>query len=210
MLKVMQILLPICPCPAIHRARPGWYSFENDRNAMNKRMLKAALRLAPLAAITAGALFNPAQVAAQDLARSPISLTSEVKIERVEVGANGAEKVKLFSPNDIAVVPGDKVLFTLQVQNCGAEPAAGFVATNPLPAPVRFTSVTEVWADVSVDGGLTWGKLANLTVKTKDAAGTTEIERAAGPEDVTHVRWVFVDPIAAGAKKTISYRGVVK
>lgn len=177
---------------------------------MNKRMLKAALRLAPLAAVAVGVGLNPAQVAAQEVARSPISLTSEVKIERVEVAANGTEKVKLLSPSEVAVVPGDKVLFTLQVQNSGAEPAAGFVATNPLPAPVRFTSVTEGWADVSVDGGLTWGKLASLKVKIKDAAGTAEVERAAGPEDVTHVRWVFVDPIAAGAKKTISYRGVVK
>ena len=177
---------------------------------MNKRMLKAVFRFAPLAVITASAALSPVQVAAQNVARSPISLTSDVKIERIEVGANGAEEVKLFSPSDIAVVPGDKVLFTLQVQNSGTEPAAGFVATNPLPAPVRFTAVTEGWADVSVDGGLTWGKLTILKFKIKDAAGTAEVERAAGPEDVTHVRWVFADPIAAGAKKTISYRGVVK
>lgn len=177
---------------------------------MNKRMLKAVFRFVSLTAISIGVVMSPVQLAAQELARSPISLTSDVKIERVEVGPNGREIVKLFTPNDIAVVPGDKVLFTLQVQNSGVEPVPGFVATNPMPAPVRFTSATESWADVSVDGGLTWGKLTNLKVKTKDAAGTAEVERAAGPEDVTHVRWVFVDPIAAGAKKTISYRGVVK
>lgn len=177
---------------------------------MNKRMLKAVFLLVPLAITSVSAIISPSQLAAQELARSPISLTSDVKIERVETGPNGTETVKLFTPNDIAVVPGDKVLFTLQVHNSGAEAVSGFVATNPMPAPVRFTSVTEGWADVSVDGGTTWGKLANLKVKTKDVAGTAEVERAAGPEDVTHVRWVFVDPIAAGAKKTISYRGVVK
>lgn len=177
---------------------------------MNKRMLKAVFRSVPLAAIAIGAVLSTVQVAAQDITRSPISLTSDVKIERVEVGPNGTETVKLFKPSDIAVVPGDKVVFTLQVHNAGTEPVAGFVATNPMPAPVRFTSVTEGWADVSVDGGLTWGKLANLKVKSKDTAGTAEVERGAGPEDVTHVRWVFVDPIAAGAKKNISYRGIVK
>lgn len=177
---------------------------------MNDRMWKAVFRLAPFAVFAAGAVVSSTQAVAQNLAKSPISLTSEVKIERVEVGTNGAEVVKLFSPSDVAVVPGDKVVFTLQVHNSGMEPAAGFVATNPLPAPVRFTTVSEGWADVSVDGGSTWGKLANLKVKTKDAANTVEVERAAGPEDVTHVRWVFADPIAAGAKKTISYSGVVK
>lgn len=177
---------------------------------MNKRMWKTVYHLAPFTFFAAGTMLIPAIGSAQEATRSPISLTSDVKIERVEVEAGGAEKVKLFRPSEIAVVPGDKVLFTLEVINSGAAPASGFIATNPLPAPVRFTSVTEDWAEVSVDGGVNWGKLSLLKVKSKDTAGTAEVERAAGPEDVTHVRWVFADSIAAGAKRSISYRGVVK
>lgn len=162
-----------------------------------------ALAGAVLAASTAAAN-------AQTTAAQPVVLTSEVKIERVEVDAAGKEKVTLYTPKDIAVVPGDKVVFMLEVINTGAAPAAGFRATNPMPGAVQFASVAEDWADVSVDGGTNWGKLPALKVKTKAADGTAQVERAAGAEDVTHVRWVFADAIAPGAKRKLSYRGVVK
>lgn len=177
---------------------------------MKKNMLKAAYLLAPLVASLSALSIMPTSVTAQTASRSPVSLTSDVKIERVETDASGAEKVRLYTANDVSVVPGDRVLFTLEVFNSGTEPASGFRATNPIPAPVRFTSVSESWAEVSVDGGTNWGKLADLKVKANDTAGVSQVERAAGPEDVTHVRWVFPDAIAAGAKRTISYRGVVK
>ncbi len=143
-------------------------------------------------------------------APSPVTLTSDVKIERTEVDAAGKEKVSLYAPKQVVVVPGDKVLFTLEVTNTGALPAAGFKATNPMPGPVQFVSVAEDWAEVSVDGGNVWGKLAALKAKTAPTDGTAVIERAADIADVTHVRWVFPDAIAPGAKRSISYRGVIK
>lgn len=141
---------------------------------------------------------------------SPVTLTSEVKIERVEVDAAGKETVTLHTPKSVVVVPGDKVLFTLEVKNTGAQPAAGFRATNPMPGPVQFVSVAEDWAEVSVDGGNVWGKLTALKVKTLPADGTAPVERAADVADVTHVRWLFPDAIAPGDTRKISYRGVIK
>lgn len=161
-------------------------------------------------AIVAGVQLMPGAVHAQANSQSPVTLTSDVKIERVETDAAGKEKVTLYTPKDIAVVPGDKLIFTLEVINTGAAPAAGFRATNPMPGAVQFTSVAEDWAEVSVDGGNNWGELPALTVKAKDASGAAEVERLATAADVTHVRWVFADAIAPGAKRTISYRGVVK
>ncbi len=162
------------------------------------------------AAMTASGGLFVADAHAQVASASPVSLSSDVKIERTVVDPAGASSVKLFTPKDVAVVPGDTVLFTLLVENKGSEPAVGFRATNPMPAAVRFASVAEDWAEVSVDGGANWGKLASLKVKAKDAAGTADVERAATAEDVTHVRWIFADPIAPGIKRTVSYRGVVK
>lgn len=163
-----------------------------------------------VAAMTVGGGLIAAQAHAQVAVTSPVTLSSDVKIERTEVDASGASVVKLYTPKEVAVVPGDTVLFTLLVDNKGKEPAVGFRATNPMPGAVRFSSVAEDWADVSVDGGANWGKLATLKVKAKDAAGTADVERAASAEDVTHVRWIFADPIAPGSKRTVAYRGVVK
>lgn len=171
---------------------------------------KSAYALALAGALLSGAVVASGDAYAQTAAASPVTLTSEVKIERAKVDAAGKETVTLHAPKDVVVVPGDKVLFTLEVTNTGAAPAAGFRATNPMPAAVKFASVAENWAEVSVDGGANWGKLDTLMVRAKAADGASDIERAAIADDVTHVRWVFADAIAPGAKRTISYRGVVK
>ena len=158
-------------------------------------------------------------------AKAAVTLSSKAMIERVETGANGAQKTVLKTPSDVIVVPGDKVVFTLSYVNQSAEPAASFRATNPMPGPIQFLSAAEEWAIVSVDGGKTWGRLAGLTVteRSEEAALTdpetgeitqeavsTEEQRAARAEDVTHVRWAFADDIAPGASGSVSYRGLVK
>jgi uncharacterized repeat protein (TIGR01451 family) len=143
-------------------------------------------------------------------AKSPVSLLSVVKIERVELDATGKEKLALRDPKDVVVVPGDKVLFTLNVSNSGAVAASGFRATNQIPGPVIFVSAAEDWADVSVDGGTNWGKLGELRVMTKAVDTGADVLRAAAAEDVTHVRWVFADAIAPASKRSVSYRGIVK
>lgn len=169
----------------------------------------AAVLALPMAVVASTeALAQSAAPAAA--APSPVTLTSDVKIERVEVDAAGKETVTLHAPKSVVVLPGDKVIFTLEVTNTGALPAAGFRATNPMPGAVQFVSVAEEWAEVSVDGGNVWGKLAALKVKTSPADGTAPVERGADVADVTHVRWIFPDAIAPGGKRKISYRGVIK
>lgn len=166
----------------------------------------AAATLMFSGAVNAQTATTPAPAAAP----SPVTLTSDVKIERVEVDAAGKERVTFYAPKQVVVVPGDKVVFTLEVTNTGALPAAGFKATNPMPGPVQFVSVAEDWAEVSVDGGNNWGKLVALKVKTAPTDGTAAVERAADLADVTHVRWIFADAIAPGGKRSISYRGIIK
>lgn len=176
---------------------------------LRKMDLVYAAALAGAACIGSLAAYaSPAHAQAATAAR--VLLTSDALIERIEVGDNGQEKSSLKKPSDVIVTPGDRVVFTLKYKNQGALPATGFRATNPMPGPVQFIAVVEDWAEVSVDGGKNWGKLANLTVQAKSADGLTDIARAAAVEDVTHVRWVFPNAIPPGGEGTLSYRGVVK
>lgn len=163
-------------------------------------------------AMLSGAGLAATEVRGQTAAvpQSPVNLSSDVKIERVQADASGKETVVLSDPKDVVVVPGDRVVFTLTASNSGAQAATGFRATNPIPAAVTFVSVAEDWAEVSVDGGATWGKLAVMTVKIKAADTGVETVRTATAEDVTHVRWSFANAIAPGAKSVVSYRGFVK
>jgi hypothetical protein len=139
-----------------------------------------------------------------------VTLSSEAMIERTETDKAGRERTVLKTPKDVIIVPGDKVIFTLKYANKGAEPASGFRATNPMPGPVQFVAAAEDWAEVSVDGGQSWGKLSALAVRAKSADGVNEVTRAATPEDVTHVRWVFSNAIAPGSEGSVSYRGIIK
>lgn len=139
-----------------------------------------------------------------------VVITSEAMIERTEVDANGKESLTLKQPKDVIVVPGDRVIYTLRYVNKGADPATDFRATNPMPGPIQFVSVAEDWAEVSVDGGTTWGKLANLKMVVKGVDGAADSFRPASAEDVTHVRWVFTTPIPPGAEGAVSYRGLIK
>lgn len=151
-----------------------------------------------------------ASAAPAPMAASSVLLSSEAMIERQETGPDGKERTTLKHPKDVIVVPGDRVVFTLRYVNKGAEPAAGFRATNPLPAAVQFVSVAEDWAQVSVDGGTVWGRLADLSVAAKAEGGLPGALRAATPEDVTHVRWIFAVPVAPDAQGSVSYRGMVR
>ncbi len=166
-----------------------------------------------IAAVMLSATIILADIASAQTASTsanPVNLSSHVKIERTEKDASGKETAVLRDPKDVVVVPGDKVVFTLNVINSGAEPASGFRATNPIPAAVTFVAVDQDWAEVSVDGGASWGKLSALLVSAKADDASAAVKRAAAPDDVTHIRWVFADAIAPASKSSVSYRGVVK
>ena len=151
-------------------------------------------------------LFVTAALAAMTItpaAATQVALTNSVFVERVSTDGNGNRKVVLEEPK--MVTPGDRLVFVLNYRNASAKPAEKFVVTNPLPAAVQFAEQDEAAAVVSVDGGKSWGSLAQLRVRTADGA-----ERAAQYGDVTHIRWAFNQPIPAGGTGKLMFRGIVK
>jgi hypothetical protein len=144
------------------------------------------------------------------VAKSDVTLVSDVMVERVSTDKMGREVTTLKSPKDVVVVPGDKLVLRLHYQNKGDAPAKDFRATNPMPGAVEFIAVMEDWAEISVDGGVKWGKLSDFTVNVPGTATSPATTRPADAKDVSHVRWSFATPLAPGAKGTVSFRGVIK
>lgn len=145
------------------------------------------------------ALFAPAAALAAD----DVRLSSQIFVERTKQGPDG--KPTIVEEEPAVVTPGDRLVFRLAYRNAGSAPATGFSVTNPIPDAVGFTAASDEGAVYSVDGGKSWGPLASLKVAQAD--GTS---RPAQPADVTHIRWAFAQPIAAGAGGELSFRGVVK
>jgi uncharacterized repeat protein (TIGR01451 family) len=136
-------------------------------------------------------------------AADSVMLASEVFVEKIVTGSDGRPQVLLQQPK--RVMPGDDLVFVLKYRNAGQAPAKNFSVTNPLPRAVSFRETTQKSAVYSVDGGRIWGALPALQVRADDGR-----LRLARPDDVTHVRWTFRQPLPAGASGKLSFRGTVR
>lgn len=152
------------------------------------------------ALLIAGAAAIPAAATVQ--AQSPVTLEGDVMAVKTVTDADGNQTTQLVAPD--VIVPGDRLLFTTQYANNGAEPADNFVITNQVPAAVRLAPDASAELTVSVDGGTTWGELSTLTVT--DESGAT---RAATGDDVTHIRWTLAS-IAPGETGSVEYPAIIR
>ncbi|MBC3940671.1 DUF11 domain-containing protein [Sphingomonas albertensis] len=145
-----------------------------------------------------------ATAAVASAAAGPLQVTSSILVESRTAAADGTTRIALVKPSK--VTPGDKVIFVLRYRNTGAQPLANVVLDNPLPRQIAYRSANpgSPAPDVSVDGK-TFGSLATLRVRSLD--GST---RAAGPNDVTSVRWRLASPLAAGSQGQFAFQAVLK
>ena len=136
------------------------------------------------------------------LAANNVTLSSAVFLEKTIADSSGHARIVLEEPQ--SVTPGDQLVFILNYRNAGNAPASDFIVTNPLPAAVAYSGSRDS-AQVSIDGGRSWGTLPALKIREADGRW-----RTARPEEVTHVRWAFKNTIAAGAHGKLSFRGIVR
>jgi uncharacterized repeat protein (TIGR01451 family) len=137
------------------------------------------------------------------MAASPVQLSSEIFVEKMQKRADGSSAVTLLAPK--LIVPGDQLVFVVRYKNVGAQAATGFTVTNPLPKAVAFSGTSDGNEIVSIDGGQNWGKLSQLSIK--QAGGKA---RPALMTDVTHLKWNMNQPLTAGAEGKLIFRGVVR
>lgn len=142
-------------------------------------------------------------VAAPALA-GPLTLASDVRVEKRIAAPDGTTRTELARVT--RVVPGDRVTFVLSYRNTGSAPLANVVLANPVPRGMLYRSAATGSAapELSVDGK-NYGTLAALRVPA--IGGGT---RAAGPDDVTNVRWRLTSPIAAGSSGQLAFQAVIK
>lgn len=133
---------------------------------------------------------------------SPVTLSGDVMAVKTVTGPDGAERTELVEPG--VIVPGDRLVFGTDYANTGAEAVTDFVVTNPVPAAVRLAPDADPALVVSVDGGASWGTLAELEVEAED--GTM---RPATHGDVTHVRWTL-ERIAPGETGRLEYPAIIR
>ena len=149
------------------------------------------------------AIVLDAQVLAAD-ARC-ISLKSMAEVEREVVNEKGEKSRKRVAASK--VVPGTEVIWTITAENTCKQASENVTINNPVPAHMQLVpnSVTGAGSDVSYSlDGKTFGKPEQLTVQENGA------QRQARANEYKHIRWVFKNPLAAGATATASFRAVLE
>jgi uncharacterized repeat protein (TIGR01451 family) len=133
-----------------------------------------------------------------------IKVVAEVESRSQE---GGREVVKLV-PAD-RVVPGDRVIYTLEVRNTGEAPLAAPLVTNPIPEHMSYIADSAVGpgAEVSysVDDGKSFARPENLKVRGADGQ-----MRAAVAADYTHIRWQLKNHLNANSVAFVRFRALVK
>jgi len=130
-------------------------------------------------------------------------------IAEVETKAslNGRDTIKLMPADH--VVPGDEVIYTLEIRNSGATPVLAPSVRFAIPNHMRYLadSAAGPGADVSfsVDGGRSFDLPENLLV-----AGPAGQWRAATAADYTHIRWQLKQRLNVNSVAFTRFRAVVK
>jgi uncharacterized repeat protein (TIGR01451 family) len=107
------------------------------------------------------------------------------------------------------VMPGDEVLYTLEIRNLGKATVRSPTISNPVPAHMRYVadSATGPGVDVrySVDRGQIFDLPENLRV-----TGADNKPRLATAEDYTDIRWIFKHGLKSKSVAFARFRAVVR
>jgi uncharacterized repeat protein (TIGR01451 family) len=163
---------------------------------MDKRSLRILVHAALLLFAAEGG------VRAQDA----LSIRAIAEVEAA-ISQNGREVPKLL-PAD-RVVPGDQIIYTLEIRNTGGMALAPPKVDYPVPEHMHYVadSASGPGADISysIDGGRTFDRPENL--KILDSQG---IKHTAGADAYTHIRWQLKNILKANAVAFARFRAVVK
>ena len=128
-------------------------------------------------------------------------------LKLVETVDESGETVTTLVPAE-KIAPGDTVVYSLEYDNAAAEPAENVKLTMPVPSEVSYLENSATYDGVAVaysaDGGDSFSSRGDLTVSVDGEP------REALSSDITHIRWVFEEPIAAGASGEVSFRAVLE
>jgi hypothetical protein len=150
-----------------------------------------------------GAAGRGAADAAQD---DKISVKAIAEVA-VKISQGGRETLRL-QPAD-RVVPGDEVIYTLEIRSTTAKVQPPPTVDYPIPEHMRYAADSAVGAGAvvsySIDGGRTFARPEELFVTGEDGK-----KRPATAEDYTHIRWRLKHILKGNSVAFARFRAIVK
>jgi uncharacterized repeat protein (TIGR01451 family) len=140
-------------------------------------------------------------------------VSAEILARPAEAGAGAALQLKAAE----RVVPGDVLIYTVEVRNAGRYAVESAVVVQPIPNHTMYLADSAVGpgvdVDYSVDGGRTFDKPENLKSPRTNAAGTSKAATraaVAAAADYTHIRWRLHNRLKPDSIAYVRFRAQVK
>jgi uncharacterized repeat protein (TIGR01451 family) len=144
---------------------------------------------------------------AGDAAHDDKILVRAIAEVAAKTSQNGREVVRL-QPADL-VVPGDEVVYTLEIRNTSAISRPPPTVDYPIPEHMRYVADSAVGAGAqvsySIDGGLRFARPEELFVTGADGK-----KRPATADDYTHIRWQLKHMLKGNSVAFARFRAIVK
>jgi uncharacterized repeat protein (TIGR01451 family) len=169
-----------------------------------------------VAAPTCGQRASPLEIKSIAEVESKVAQASTAAVDAGRAGRagdSGAASAVGRAPVELVpadkVVPGDRVIYTLEVRN-GAETVLDAPTFSyPIPEHMRYIADSAVGpgavVSYSMDGGHTFARAEDLKVKGPDGK-----LRAAVAADYTDIRWQLKNRLKANSVAFVRFRTVVK
>lgn len=168
------------------------------------------VRFAPLCCMLLAAALALPEASADGVMPQVSNPAIKVKVlAEIETNVSVADRASVkLGPAD-RVVPGDQIIYTLEIRNTGALPVNEPTVSYPVPEHMRYIadSASGPGAQVtfSIDGGQSFDQPQNLAV-----AGSSAHSRPAGVEDYTTIRWQLKNRLNAHSVAYARFRAIVK
>ena len=137
------------------------------------------------------------------VAHAQVALENKVFVESFVAAKDGTMDRQLKPAT--TVVPGDRLVYVITYRNNGKQSSSDVVVNNPISPTVEFIGEETAGAEMSIDGGKTYGQLAQMRMRNPDGS-----QRAARRSDVTHLRWRLAGTLAPGASGQVSFKARLK
>jgi uncharacterized repeat protein (TIGR01451 family) len=168
------------------------------------------VRFAPLCCLLLAAAFGLPEAHADGVMPQVSNPAIKVKVlAEIETNVSVADRASVkLGPAD-RVVPGDQIIYTVEIRNTGALPVNEPTVVYPVPEHMQYIadSASGPGAQVafSIDGGHSFDQPQNLTV-----TGSSGHTRPAGVEDYTTIRWQLKNRLNAHSVAYARFRAIVK
>ena len=139
-------------------------------------------------------------------AHAAVVAVQSVEKEIIVNDENGTPQVKRVEADVVA--PGEEVIYTLRYHNEDDQSAEALVLVMPVPGEIEYIEGSVIGNDArvafSADNGQTYVGRGRLTIVENGN------ERPAKSNEITHIKWTMSEPLQAGKKGSVSFRGILR